>query len=107
VARIVCDETRLLDVPARLGGDEFSILLPNENAEMARMVAERIRARIADTPIMNGTQPVKVTVSIGVASYPEHNAKSPSDLVALADRALYQSKLEPERNRVAVFQPTS
>ena len=107
VAHVMKEETRLLDVPARLGGDEFAILLPNEGIEMARLVAERIRRRIAENPVVTELQQVKVTVSMGISSYPTHSAESPAALVALADRALYQSKLAPERNHVVVFQPAN
>ena len=107
VAHVMKEETRLLDVPARLERDEFAILLPNEGIEMARLVAERIRRRIAENPVVTELQQVKVTVSMGISSYPTHSAESPAALVALADRALYQSKLAPERNHVVVFQPAN
>ncbi len=106
VARIMREQTRLLDVPARLGGDEFALLLPGADADVARMVAERIRKKIAGVPLMSGDVSLTVTVSMGVASYPEHEARSPSELMELADRALYQSKQQGERNSVTVSRDT-
>ena len=104
VARVMREQTRVLDVPARLGGDEFVILLPNVDAKVARSIAERIRESIANTPISDGSRQLTVTVSMGIASYPEHTTESPEVLLELADKALYQSKTRPKRNTVEVFQ---
>jgi len=105
VAQVIREQTRLLDVPARLGGDEFAILLPSVDANLARSVAERIRGHIAKTPIAANGSPFNVTVCMGVACHPEHQAESADALVALADRALYRSKQDPKRNQVQIFDP--
>ncbi len=90
-------EIRRFEVAARVGGDEFAVLLVDTNFDAGRIVAEKLRKRIADVPIPPaGT----VTVSAGVASLPAHAITS-SDLVRVADEALYEAK-NAGRNRVVV-----
>jgi len=90
---------RDIDVLGRMGGDEFAILLPNTTSEKALIVAERIRLAIETSEALNDDNvPVLMTSSIGVAVVgPE--ITSVSDLLALADKALYLSK-ENGRNCV-------
>ena len=84
------------DFAGRNGGDEFAVLLPDTDIAAAREIAERVRATIAEvtTP---GTD-VPVTVSVGVAGYPDH-ASTPERLEQLADAALYVAKRQG-RNQV-------
>lgn len=103
VARSIRDNLRATDILARYGGDEFMCLLPETGSQGAAIVAERIRVRIAETPLAAGTASVASSVSIGVATYGDHG----NDFDALAksaDRALYAAKAQG-RNRVAVFEP--
>ena len=82
---------RETDVLARYGGDEFIVLLPHTKEDGAFEVAERIRKAIATTPLDIQDAQVQTTVSIGIATYPEHGA----DLALVmnrADHALYASK---------------
>jgi diguanylate cyclase (GGDEF)-like protein len=65
------------------------------------MVAERIRRRIAETALAAGDDAVPTTISIGIATYPEHGDEFET-LAKNADRALYDSKAQG-RNRVTVF----
>jgi two-component system cell cycle response regulator len=89
------------DVLARYGGEEFALLSPDIAADELPIVAERLRARVADTPIeLACGSSVAVTVSVGTASYPLH-ADGPTELIALADRALYRAKAQG-RDRVVV-----
>ena len=84
----------------RLGGDEFALLLPGYEATSAAAAAAAVVDRIAAVEV----EAVKaVTVSAGVAAYPEH-ADDPSELVRVADAALYQAK-ERGKNRVRVHRP--
>jgi diguanylate cyclase (GGDEF)-like protein len=101
VAQCIHDDLRTTDVVARYGGDEFVCLLPETGTEAAAMVAERIRVRIAETALKAGENAVPTSVSIGVATYPEH-ADAFDALAKNADRALYASKAQG-RNRVTVF----
>jgi diguanylate cyclase (GGDEF)-like protein len=95
VASIMKDTVRDTDVCARYGGEEFVIILPQCDREGAIEVAERLRDRIASTPVPKVGQ---VTASIGVATYPT-GAKNKEELVEMADRAMYLAKAAG-RNRV-------
>jgi diguanylate cyclase (GGDEF)-like protein len=84
------------DFAGRNGGEEFAVLLPDTEIASAMGVAERVRAAIAEVTLP-GTD-VPVTVSVGVAGYPDH-ASTPGRLERLADAALYVAK-QQGRNRV-------
>lgn len=94
VSRVLQREARAVDVVARFGGEEFVIVLPETAEEGAVALAERIRARVAETPPVPGGEYgwLRVTVSIGVATIPSPRVNSPEDLIALADEALYRAK---------------
>jgi len=96
---------RETDIPGRYGGEEFSILLPRTSGEGARITAERLRVSVEQdrslcTP--SSAPPERITVSIGVASCPHPEIRSPEDLVEAADQALYEAK-RAGRNRVVLF----
>ena len=92
LATILTSMLRPVDCIARYGGEEFAIILPETPLSGALQVAERLRAAIAETSIDVGIEKtVGVTVSIGIAAFPDH-ARSGRELVALADRALYEAK---------------
>ena len=84
------------DVICRVGGEEFILLLPNADAAMAGKVAERLRARVADSVCQHVGTPV--TISLGVASWPCGSA-SIEDVLENADLALYAAK-QAGRNTV-------
>lgn len=82
---------------ARVGGEEFAVLLPGQDLAQATALAEGIRAAVAAIEIPAERGPVRVTVSLGVASLaPEMSAQG---LYTLADARLYQAKAEG-RDRV-------
>jgi diguanylate cyclase (GGDEF)-like protein/PAS domain S-box-containing protein len=83
ILRLCC---RAIDTAARYGGDEFALVLPETGAGPAMLVARRICELFAD----DGEEP-KLTVSIGVASYPE-DAETIGPLLYAADKALYSMK---------------
>jgi diguanylate cyclase (GGDEF)-like protein len=87
---------RARDFAGRNGGEEFAILLPDTDIDAALDIAERVRAAIAEVTLP-GTD-VPVTVSVGVAGFPDH-ASTLERLERLADAALYVAKRQG-RNRV-------
>src|SRR5690606_34147893 len=97
VARRIGNEVRGSDVAARYGGEEFVILLPGTDAPAGAVLAERIRAVVADRPfeLGGGREPLAVTVSIGVAHLtPEAAGDGDAGprLIASADGGLYAGK---------------
>ncbi len=95
---------RSIDRLFRYGGDEFVVLLPGTDLEGAREVAERIRREVAREPIaLPGGRTAHLTVSAGVAVWPEHGQSAPA-LVEAADEALRRVK-EHGKNAVAVAAP--
>ena len=100
VATLLDQSTRGNDRAARLGGEEFAVLATDADAQQARQAAERLRERIEAA---FAGHPVPVTISLGVAVYPEDGTDSDALMLA-ADRALYRAK-ESGRNRVVVGAP--
>lgn len=90
------------DVVARYGGEEFAVICPGIDAKGAQVLAERIRNAINETAFEFGEfQPLgRLTVSIGVSSYPDHG-RSPDQVLKAADDAVYRSKTNG-RNCVTV-----
>lgn len=84
---------RSADVASRYGGEEFCILLPQTALAEAGTIADRIRQRVATTEFPHGkSQPLgRVTISIGVSTFSKH-VDTPENIIAAADRALYQAK---------------
>lgn len=99
LVRTILDQLRHTDVLARIGGDEFAVLLPETPAKGALDVAERIRAAIAEAPVVIDKGRISTSVSIGLATFPD-DGQSIDTLVARADRAMYQAK-QGGRNQVA------
>jgi diguanylate cyclase (GGDEF)-like protein len=99
VGALLGQHVRKTDVCARWGGEEFLIALAQVPLEGALALAERQRAAIEASPLtLADGRHVEVTISIGVAGA-VHSDRSPDDLVAAADRALYEAKAAG-RNRV-------
>jgi diguanylate cyclase (GGDEF)-like protein/putative nucleotidyltransferase with HDIG domain len=100
VAKIFREQLREYDVPARFGGEEFSILLPETRVVEALEIAERIRRAVAasEFEVATSSEPVRVTVSMGIACYPRDGSDA-NALVHQADLAVYRAKLQG-RNRV-------
>ena len=86
VAAILRFHCREVDTPARFGGDEFAVVLPETNRDAALRVARRVSARVAEE-----TESPRLSVSIGVAVFPDDGDKI-EQLLNSADRALYQEK---------------
>jgi len=95
IALIMREVSRNVDYPCRYGGEEFIVILPNTAKEGAMIFAERLRVRVAETPVDG----VSVNISIGVASLPGAEVKGGEDFIKVADGALYKAK-DAGRNRV-------
>ena len=95
IGRIIRETARELDIAGRFGGEEFSIGLIETDLAGARVYAERLREAVASAEIEVPTspQPIHVTLSLGVACYPE-DALVLDDLIHQADVAVYQAKLK-------------
>jgi diguanylate cyclase (GGDEF)-like protein len=100
LAECLREELRGVDSAARFGGDEFAVILPQADLEGAVLVAERLRARIAQTDVAGFGA---ISASFGIATFPLH-ASSRDTLVVAADRALYSAK-HAGRNRVCLPPP--
>jgi eukaryotic-like serine/threonine-protein kinase len=101
VARRLAAATRKTDLLGRYGGEEFVILLPDTAADGARILAERVRAGLADHPVDTDAGPLRVTASIGLADGVPDDTE-PGTLLARADEALYRAK-QAGRNRVVHY----
>jgi diguanylate cyclase (GGDEF)-like protein len=103
-ATIFQHQLRKVDFICRFGGEEFAIILPSTTLESGAAVAEKLRRAFFSHAFSGISRPI--TVSIGVAAFPEHGMHRDT-LVRSADRALYQAKQEG-RNRVATAElPTN
>jgi diguanylate cyclase (GGDEF)-like protein len=95
-ARRVRDCLREVDVAFRQGGEEFVVLLPETDGYGGAIVAERLGAAIRNTPVLissrrHDPELIAITVSIGIAVYPEHGGTA-AEVLAAADEALYGAK---------------
>ncbi|MFH1394439.1 MAG: GGDEF domain-containing protein [Candidatus Micrarchaeota archaeon] len=101
-------EDNAVDLLFRYGGEEFVILLPNQDAEKALLIAERLRMKVEGTPIKIGDEEIRITCSIGVvdALAVKGNGGRPPErhlaemMTSVADRAMYHAK-NKGRNGVA------
>jgi len=91
VARALTQSARQTDVVARHGGEEFAVVMPETETPGALVIAERIRERIAKTTFETEQGPLRVTMSLGVATFPEDGARK-AELVERADGCLYHAK---------------
>ncbi len=99
LAQLLVRQVRTIDAACRCGGEEFSVILPETDLAAASSLAERIRAATEEFEFRIGEEePIKITVSIGVACYPTH-AVNTRALFAAADTALYAAK-NHGKNRV-------
>jgi two-component system, cell cycle response regulator len=87
VANVLSTCIRDVDIAARYSAEEFAVVLPETNASGAAVVAERIRQRVGTQGITHNWHNLKVTASIGLASFPAH-AREHDELVARAVQAL-------------------
>ncbi len=91
-------EQRAVDIVARFGGEEFVVLLPETGNTGARIFADRILRRIGDHVFGDSSRPITVTVSAGLATYPDERVTDGESLLRLADGNLLKAKSDG-RNR--------
>jgi diguanylate cyclase (GGDEF)-like protein len=101
-AKAVTATMRETNLASRYGGEEFIVLLPETNAKSCALVAERIRKAVLSMVVPSNTEkPLpQLTVSMGVAAFPEHG-QNLDEIIQASDKALYESK-RSGRNRVTV-----
>ncbi|MCK5517128.1 MAG: GGDEF domain-containing protein [Desulfobulbaceae bacterium] len=90
------------DMLARFGGDEFVAFLPDTSCHQALEIAERMRRNIAKAPLDYDGHPVRITVSCGIACFPDHGQEL-ATIMKMADKALYTSK-DLGKNRCTIFE---
>lgn len=98
VGRLIHEGVRAADVSARYGGEEFVSYLAETDVPGALLAAERVRSAVEAHPFVLDEKSIRVTISLGIASAPEHG-RTIKELVGAADAALYRAK-EGGRNRV-------
>ena len=103
VARVLLESIRATDTAGRYGGEEFGVILPATAASDGKVMAERMRTRIEQTPVTHEDQTIAFTISLGIADFhPEMN--NHAEWLSRADQALYQAK-EGGRNRTVIWEP--
>jgi diguanylate cyclase (GGDEF)-like protein len=106
-AELIRATLRASDVPARYGGDEFAVILPETDADEAAHAAHRILETFRDQPFVGEQRgPVPIAASIGTATFPAAG-RTATELIAAADRALYQVKREGRHVRATADQDGS
>ena len=94
-----------IDTVARYGGEEFVVILPESDVNVGKDLADRIRKNIESYLFENnGKVLYRVTISVGVASYP-FDGREQKALIQSADQALYEAK-KSGRNCVRCFKKT-
>lgn len=96
-ALLLREQLRNVDMVFRFGGEEFVLVLSNTGLEATAVVAERIRAAIQNLCFLVGEKQVRLSASLGYATY--QSCESQENLLRRADQALYQAKRDG-RNRM-------
>jgi diguanylate cyclase (GGDEF)-like protein len=99
LAKLANATVRTEDVFARYGGEEFGVICRGVPLASAGVLGERLRSLVETTPFETEGQRMPITISIGVAGYPEAPIETVTQLIAAADQALYEAK-RAGRNRV-------
>lgn len=92
------------DVFARFGGEEFALITRAISSEHAEQLADRLRATVAELQLEYEGKSIPLTVSVGLACFPDVEVAGPEKLIAAGDQALYDAK-RSGRNCVGVYRP--
>lgn len=103
LAELTAASLRAEDVFARYGGEEFAIICRGIGSQQAGFLADRLRKVVNSTPFFYDGRNIAISISLGVASIPEIQARTHEELIAAADAALYDAK-NAGRNRVMLAQ---
>jgi two-component system cell cycle response regulator len=104
ISTLLTSALRAEDVFARYGGEEFAVICRGTDLTQATIVGDRMRKAVEKHRFTFEGTHIPVTISVGIAGLPDPAVKDATDLVARADKALYQSK-HGGRNRVTIHQP--
>ncbi|MBN1496960.1 MAG: sensor domain-containing diguanylate cyclase [Spirochaetes bacterium] len=102
VANVLLRNCRNIDIPCRYGGEEYTVILPETGRDEATAFAERIRSMVEGVRLEYEDITMRFTLSGGIATIPDLDAKDPSSLIEMADMALYYSK-KNGRNRISFY----
>ena len=103
VARLIREQARDTDLTARYGGEEFAVIMPETDLKGAWTIAERIRERVKREVFQTEQGPLKVTLSLGIATFPE-GAPDKAQLVSVVDQCLYFAKRHGRDQSVTMAQ---
>lgn len=99
IAKSLQRNLRDSDFIARFGGEEFVALMPETSAQEAKLVAEKLRKKIEESPFNFKKEPVQITISFGISQFAK--GESIENVFSRADKALYEAK-EKGRNQVII-----
>lgn len=102
VAKAIRISARDSDICCRYGGEEFAVILPDTDADNARVLADRIHNQVAQVSHLLRQNQLPITVSIGISCTSRYAATNATQLIEEADRALYQAK-DNGRNRTEIW----
>jgi diguanylate cyclase (GGDEF)-like protein len=105
LATLLRTQLRSVDTLGRIGGEEFVVILPGLQENAAVQAAERLRALVSHTPLASTSEPIAMSISIGVAQWDGHPEET-TRLLMRADAALYKAK-QGGRDRVALASATA
>ncbi|MDD3149346.1 MAG: diguanylate cyclase [Candidatus Gastranaerophilales bacterium] len=102
VAAVISGTCRKIDMPSRYGGEEFAVILPETPPENACKISERLRIKVEQIRVTTPEgKVISASASFGIAGFPQ-DAKTQTDLIEFADKALYYSK-EKGKNCVSIY----
>jgi diguanylate cyclase (GGDEF)-like protein len=99
IAELLKKDPRAGDIVARYGGEEFMAIYPYTELGDAALAAERLRVLVESHPFPGKKSPLKVTISLGVATFPSEAVKDEDSLISQVDKQLYKAK-QKGRNKV-------
>ncbi|MDP2211638.1 MAG: diguanylate cyclase [Candidatus Aquicultor sp.] len=100
ISAIIKDSLRETDVACRIGGEEFAVILSDTDTKEAFVIAEKLRLEVASHPF---EKVGRITVSLGIATYPDH-AMGKESLLEAADTAMYKAKRSGKNQSVAYLE---